>query len=77
MEIIAGIEFTHEQAMQLVDECKLLVKGKCIYQVEYSQGQIYVRKLPYKADKTLTRPGRFAALTSSEVNNLVGFKLMH
>jgi hypothetical protein len=75
---IQGIEFTESNLQELENKGKIfIVKASKIFQIHYSNAQktYYATTIYRSLDGLLTKPGRFFAMDSKTVNNLLGFAL--
>lgn len=62
----------------LYNKRQYLLKYRNIYQINYSRnykGGFYLQLL-HKAQKPLTKRGRFVGASAAEVNNMLGFELL-
>lgn len=75
---IQGVEFSESEleAMQTKGNI-FIVKASKIFQLHYSWAQkaYYATTIYTSTDGRLTLPGRFFAMNSTTVNNLLGFNL--
>ena len=63
----------------LYNKRQYLIKYQSIYQINYSRnykGGFYLQLL-CKAQKPLTKRGRYIGASAAEVNNMVGFELLN
>ena len=78
IKVAGTIELHPAELEWLYNRKQYIVKYRSIYQIDYSRnyrGHYYAR-LIYKAENALTQRGRFKYYSASEVNNMLGFKLL-
>lgn len=76
---VAGAVKLHPAELEwLYNKKQYIIQYRSIYQINYSRNYNggYYTVLLYKAENALTQRGRFKYYSASEVNNLLGFKLL-
>ena len=76
---VAGAVKLHPAELEwLYNKKQYIIQYRSIYQINYSRNYKggYYTVLLYKAENALTQRGRFKYYSASEVNNLLGFKLL-
>ena len=78
VKVAGNVELHPAELEWLYNRKQYIVQYRSIYQINYSRnyrGGFYTQLL-YKAENALTQRGRFKYYSASEVNNLLGFKLL-
>lgn len=69
---IGNAEFTLEMLARYYSEGRYIISGSKIYRICYNQKKdAYIGKAIYKADGSMTRRGRFYAMTESDTAHLL------
>ena len=78
VKVAGNIELHPAELEWLYNRKQYIVKYRSIYQINYSRNIKggYYTVLLYKAENALTQRGRFKYYSASEVNNMLGFKLL-